>query len=531
MAASKALIAALAIVSCAALVRAQQVQPPAPLQCTAANLVKCRYASLNACGATEWPAQQTENPCCPNAPSCRLPTACNETVIRTCDIAHMQVCAQNQDGTPGVPTRADANACCPSCRPAPPRADRCTTDPEDIPRCAPGTVPAIVPATGCFNCRPADGRVGNCTLSALTQCAQTFASLPDCTNNADPERENQDDSNPLSGPPARPCCLTCKPNYLRTCNATTIAQCHRQHDALPLCGAGAGVRAAFNKPNCCRTCRRQPPASGNGPDMNGRCTFAQLRTCFASAPVCEDGERPFVSNTTFCCPECRRAERTCSIEDVVRCRANQPSCAAGELPTHVDGECCATCAPVKAACSCDTATQVCVYARDVTLAPTCAPKLTVTFRLAPAAANTDAISFMTAAEIGHLIREMVARYCDHNANDARCQRRGTQIRNSDFAYVANGDGSYTITVTYPDVSDDAVVSGGSDQPTQAVVHAAQVLTISTSADAGIYFDAAADAESGDGYSASDNSAASPRAAAAGLSVVMAVAAAYAMGAF
>jgi len=121
---------------------------------------------------------------------------------------------------------------------------------------------------------------------------------------------------------------------------------------------------------------------------------------------------------------------------------------------------------------------------------------------------------LTADRAGYIVLEMIARFCDHNGNDNRCQRRATQIRNSQVTSLTRADdGTLTITITYPDISDDAAADGGSSQPTQSRGNLYRGLVATTDADlnAELYVDAASDDDSGSGYTVNDdNSGASPR---------------------
>ncbi len=255
-----------------------------------------------------------------------------------------------------------------------------------------------------------------------------------------------------------------------------------------MCAAG---QAQFVATSCCRQCRRDPATWVEKPDASGKCSATAVRQCFRKLPVCQNGERPFVDSTRFCCPECRRQERTCSLEDVVRCKRNQPDCATGELPSFVAGECCATCKPVRIPCVCEDPNLMCLVSATDGAVPTCAPKKTITFTLTPAATNLDRLRNAAALEIAHLLREMIARFCDQNENDARCQRRATQLRTTQITGVANADGSYTVTVTYPEVADDPVTTGGG---ASSLALAGNVFA--TDSNAGLYIDAAANAEAG-----------------------------------
>jgi len=104
---------------------------------------------------------------------------------------------------------------------------------------------------------------------------------------------------------------------------------------------------------------------------------------------------------------------------------------------------------------------------------------------------------MTAVQLDALIREIVQRFCDHSANNDRCLRRASQIRNSQTTGEAQPDGSYTVRVTYPDVADDSTTQGSTLNP---FFNLYRFVTMDVTDNGAIYTDAAANAESGAGYS-------------------------------
>jgi hypothetical protein len=368
-------------------------------------------------------------------------------------------------------------------------------------------------------------------------CSNSFGSLPVCDASTTPQRQIQDWRSMFSFDSGS-CCLMCQPNWLSYCNADTIRTCLESYPDLRICANGESP--TFNQQTCCRSCRL---ANELG---DGYCTLDEYRTCFNNLPVCADGEQPYYPNVTqSCCPSCRRPERLCAVEDVANCEINQPDCANGEQPTHVSGECCATCKYPKAPCNCN-GDQMCVYKQNSGDAPTCANKHTTSFRIKPVADLRSQLGNLNPLQIKYVAMEILARFCDHTNNNARCQQRSTQLYNSDFIAVPNPDGSYTVNVVYPDVPNDATTTAAPQTPANAQFFSYKSPTLFNSlnklfrttpagqgisgSDAAIYRDAAADAESGAGFTVvpDSSSGVSPRTAAGAAAVAVAVAAALAL---
>jgi len=99
----------------------------------------------------------------------------------------------------------------------------------------------------------------------------------------------------------------------------------------------------------------------------------------------------------------------------VNCLANARTCAAGEVPTFVLGECCRTCIPAPPVClpSC-AANYTCIGARTASL---CVPTRRFHFLLA-------AFIRFAADAIRDLIGEIVQRFCERNENKDVCLRFG-----------------------------------------------------------------------------------------------------------
>jgi len=143
-----------------------------------------------------------------------------------------------------------------------------------------------------------------------------------------------------------------------------------------------------------------------------------------------------------------------------------------------------------------------VYGRVEGVASTvCANKRTTEFVIKPNN-NANALTAMTTVQLDALIREIVQRFCDHSANNDRCLRRASQLRNSQTSGEAQADGSYIIRVTYPDVADDSTTQSSTLNP---FFNINRFVTLDVTDNGAIYTDAAGNAESGAGYSTTTGS--------------------------
>jgi len=106
---------------------------------------------------------------------------------------------------------------------------------------------------------------------------------------------------------------------------------------------------------------------------------------------------------------------------------------------------------------------------------------------------------MTSAQLDGLIREIVQRFCDHAVNNDRCLRRASQLRNSQVSGDIQADGSYVVRVTYPDVADDSTSQSSTVRDVFFNILNRFVTLDATDDNAAIYTDAAANSESGAGY--------------------------------
>jgi len=314
------------------------------------------------------------------------------------------------DCAAGVASTRNTTTCCPVCR----RQVVCTVDPTTIALCADGVVPTINPETHCASCRLGEGHADGCTAQKVAACTAGLSSLPICRAGTNPTRTDD-------------CCMSCR--YAPAgdyCNDAKKAACAAV--APPICATG--VSAEFNATSCCRTC--VPPAST--PSTGSTCTQDNFKACVNAAPVCLNGEEPVVS-ASRCCATCRRAERTCTPEQVAKCIVDTPRCV-GTTPTVVDGDCCPSCRLAPPTCDpvC-TDNNICVKIGD---AAQCKPRLSISLLLnSTNLATRRALCNLTRGELRELIHEVVQRYCDNPNRKEDCNKFKTAIAGIDLAIAAD----------------------------------------------------------------------------------------------
>ena len=200
---------------------------------------------------------------------------------------------------------------------------------DRIPQCDVGETSNYDRDTGCMSCRPAQGRVMNCT------CPLNVSTIRNCSLNEVPVRD------PAS------CCPTCirnEPFHLCTDAQLDICKGHIASGQIAMCDLGESPM--FNTSTCCLSCAPRNATDPEKPSGGNRnnCSNEEIVACMSKIPICADDEQP-VQLSDRCCSSCRFPERGCAVSDVARCVATIRKCRVNEVPAHLEGDCCPTCLP------------------------------------------------------------------------------------------------------------------------------------------------------------------------------------------
>lgn len=162
-------------------------------------------------------------------------------------------------------------------------------------------------------------------------------------------------------------------------------------------------------------------------------------------------------DTTRCCPLCTRPERSslCTLESVAACRASLSECAAGEMPTRVEGQCCPSCKPPMPVCTGCGTDEVCIWRRGAALGtsaptPSCVARDTIRVTLRAIASNTRTRDFQNAAtpeQLREMVREIVRAHCDTHPDE--CKAHMDSLEQIDVVRNAGSNTDLTLRVPNP----------------------------------------------------------------------------------